>query len=291
MASETQTMPSTTKYSPHRSAPPASDNGSSSLSDLDETAEEQQELDNKSGTDHESENDNDTEAETERIDPSPRKSRKLAAEAAERAMAQELAQQPAGDISSPISVPGDITEANGHPLPADANSAEDSEDRASENPRKRKRSSPLSELDEGHLRIGEPARKRSASARILGPTVSSVKIPGKEGSAIAEEDDMVMKDVSDVSEELEQTHEAATPRAEVLDAASVMGSLEHPQGEDINGTRSPDEAEEVLRSAERVEDELLPQPGAELDEIEAAVKTEEEGKSLYRHVVRGTMLT
>lgn len=274
MASETHTMPAKTKNSPPHITTTASDNGSSSLSDLDEIPEDHQEEDTKSSFDGESIKDNDTEAETERIDPSPRKSRQLAAEATDNTAARNQTKGPTVESSSPVIIPKDQGHTNGRSIVNDNTMSGDFVENGVGSPRKRKRSSPLSEPDEEATQDGKPARKRSASAKLVDLSRSRENSVGDNDSDVAVEEAQIPDNAFDRSP-TEELNDGLIDDAEPESVADVDEQMELAIDQDPESARSSVEAEDGQKTPDAM-DEGPPVGGTDIDEAEMAAKTEEE---------------
>lgn len=178
MATNTSTMLAASSSPAAHHPAPMSDGNSSSLSELDDLPDEQPDFEEASDEeDAQSAEDNDTEAETERIDPSPAKVRRDANESTakeendndegEGGDTKEIL-SPAMEPFSPLAAPVEavLTSAD-EPTAAQSGVAD------ADAPRKRKRSSSLSDIDDASDSAKQPARKRSSS-RHLGRSMSPV---------------------------------------------------------------------------------------------------------------------
>lgn len=292
MMSETHTVMAEARPSDHKPLAAVSDGGSSSLSDLEEIPEDRQETETRDASDNDSMKENDTEAETERIDPSPRKSRKLAAEAAGKeefdfksdavdssARIEEAIEPPEMESLSPVLTADAIAVGNDEPAIGDFEDLEGTLARENQSPRKRKRSSPLSELDDKDFQDSQPVRKRSASARLAVANVSAASQTSKTNNVTEEQEDVTMRDSSELSAE----EDGVAKVKDDIDATIVEEDNRRAAGDEPDSPRSSGEADEATKTLEEAEEEPVPEPGGDLDEAEAAAKSEEERMSSLTH--------
>ena len=292
--------------SAHVQPPPdVSDGGSSSLSELGDIPEDQQELEPDFGSAHgltsPRDNDIDTEASTERVDPSPMKQRDLSNydpigldQLADAAAVEQLQEAVAKDniAQDPEAPVNDTLQPTVEDAELSMDEAQDGERLATVG--KRKRSSSLSDLEEDDM-IDEapPARKRSASARatdhkLLDHLDPSLTHPG---SIIEEPEQIEIEppEISDVDDpppdapsELSDDHEAdpVVPQEDVENAE---------EGPTSDQTPPPDEAERPPEIEIEVDADADPEPEAEPgdgarppDEVEAdaVARNEDERKFL-----------
>ncbi|KAB8356603.1 hypothetical protein FH972_024185 [Carpinus fangiana] len=264
-----------------------SDSGSSSLSELDGTLEEDDEqlseLDSDQASDRASdlgsEEEEDTEAETERLDNSPEKRRRDALLLQSAALRNREAANggDSGLDNDQESLSGDDLPSI-QPLGADTTTARGlpEEEMAG---RKRKRTSSLTKG--GQTLDVEPARKRSASTRQVSRTLSVRGDLGDIHQVLAESEAHGAEDA--LSDQSENDDETTVKVNETGVSSPVKGKASDGEDGESSGRElsEPPEDQEQLPDAEQEDGEQVAAEG-EVEEEEgadAAAKSEDESKS------------
>lgn len=275
--------------SPARSQPPPpemSDGGSSSLSELGEMPDDQQELVTGFGREDSSPRDNDTEASTEKLDSSPLKQRDLPThdairldELASVAAVEQLQEANAeadNEMQEVVEQTADAPQATIEVLDRPLADIRGTTHLAS--PGKRKRSSSLSELEDDLIDQGPPARKRSASTRAVDPegTVHG-RISDGLGNMIEEEESIRVEVEPPEEFEGDENYDAPGEDLEEQPREPATAKDEEEvveEGAPSDQTPSPDENERPLEA--EPENENIAKAAADEDEAEAAAKNEDE---------------
>ena len=259
-----------------------SDAASSSLSELEDMPEENQDLEPGFEEDDVDQGDNDTEASTERIDPSPMKQRAMLShdpigldQLADAAAVDQLqvANALLNDNNEEVNMESD--EKIGDPL--DIPQRPEDEPRLA-SPGKRKRSSSLSELEDDLLEEqAPPARKRSVSSRDIDPEIL-ISRRDKGSSKEVIEEETVLVEVG--AREFDEDANGEAGSDELEDPPAIIEPPKDDEGIDERGADGQllhtDEAE---RAAGAEADNAEGTRPIEDDEgTEAAAKNEDERK-------------
>lgn len=282
MAANTSTMLANESAVPNQPGP-LSDGNSSSLSELDDMPDDQPDFDmaSEQGSDQDegSVKDNDTEAETERIDPSPAKLRQDApAQPAEEEDEEddeeqdegESPPQPQRDSSivapeveplSPVPMTDNVQDQD---VPM-ADAVDDDVVAEPESPRKRKRSSSLSDIDEASDMGEHPVQRRSTSKR-LDTSASPTREDGEPEADGAVQDEEPSEDEQEVPAEEEVPEDPAPLRkrtrrtaqeeeaaATPIENAEDGEGAENEEDEDANGPTGDQDDDNTARSEEERE--------------------------------------
>lgn len=269
-----------------------SDAGSSSLSELGDMPDDQQELDPGFDMGVIDQRDDVTEASTERVDPSPLKQRDVfnrdpigLEQLADAAAVDQLQEAEAMEDDDIQEDDDPMFESIEGPTEAYDQPRRDMEDTSRlPSPGKRKRSSSLSELEDDFLdEQVPPSRKRSASARDFDPELMLHKrTTGASVEAIEEEAIRVEVDPPESdedaaaeapSDELEEPQTRLAPPKDEEEAVEEVG---------VDDQMLPPEEVERPEEAGAENDDNV-RPAGDVGEAEAAARNEDECANLQPH--------